>query len=118
MQTGSPPQLCAALTVCTVASATASAAITHSTVMPAGVAKTLAIALATLMARACNHGAAARAHITLRRSLSEEGAKPKRVRFKALKSSRSASEALAVCRGRNQPPMKSGGSFWAQAFEG
>ena len=78
-------QLYAALTVCTVASATDLAAITHSTVMPAGVAKTLAIALAALMARACNQGVAARANIALRRGLGEEGAKPKRVRFKALK---------------------------------
>jgi hypothetical protein len=64
--------------------------------MPAGVSKTLAIAVAAFIARACNQGAAARAHIALRRGLGEEGAKPKRVRFKALKSSRSASEALAV----------------------
>ena len=56
-------QLYASLTVRTVASATASAAITHSTVMPAGVAKTLAIALAALMARASDQGAAARSHI-------------------------------------------------------
>ncbi len=63
-------------------------------------------------------GAAACADIALRRSLGEEGAKPKRVRFKALKSSRSASEVLAVCQGRSQPPKKSGGSFWAQVFEG
>jgi hypothetical protein len=53
--------------------------------MPAGVAKTLAIAVAAFIARACNQGAAARAHIALRRGLGEEGAKPKRVRFKALK---------------------------------
>jgi hypothetical protein len=37
------------------------------------------------MARPCNQVTAARDHIALRWCLGDEGAKPKRVRFKALK---------------------------------